>query len=213
MKAADKAYYTIKSGILGGRHPPGSRITEQEIVEIAGVSRTPVREALLKLESEGLVVGQAHHGVVVSQLTNEEALEVFELRAMLEGYCARLAAGKITEERLGEMRALVKEQEAETKKAKPNRDSLGQLNAKFHAHIYVASGQARLQSILTSLWQPLAMRWTFQHYGASSLARSVSDHAKLIEYLEARDGEAAESLMRAHVHAAAHEFKAKRCTP
>lgn len=207
MKAADKAYFQIKRAILDGRFAPGARITEQEVVDLAGVSRTPVREAFFKLESEGLVVAQAHHGVVVSQLTNDEAEEVFALRAMLEGYCARLAATAITPERLADMREVALRQKAETEKAEPDRDILSGLNAQFHAHLFVACGQTRLKAILIGLIQPLSMRRLFQSYPTASLARSVSDHLLLVDYFEARDAEAAEALARSHVRAAAHDFR------
>ena len=96
MRAVDQAYQTVRDGIISGRYPPASRITEQEIAEAAGVSRTPVREALRRLHGEGLVEFQANHGAVVTDWSDTDANEVFELRAMLESHGAARAAVKGT---------------------------------------------------------------------------------------------------------------------
>lgn len=204
--ATDKAYFAIKEGILSGLYQPGSRVTEHEIVESAGVSRTPVREAFAKLQTEGLVNAEPHQGVVVCDLSSEEALEIYELRAMLESYCARLAALRITPNQLLEMRKIAQKQHEEALKERPDIDVIGRLNAKFHSLMYVASGNQRLNSFLSSLIQPVAMRWNFTNYPRRSIVRSAEQHLQLLVFFERQDADAAEALIRLHVLAAQSDY-------
>ena len=110
MRAVDQAYHTVRDGIISGRYPPSSRVTEQDIAEAAGVSRTPVREALRRLHGEGLVEFQPNHGAVVTDWTDVDTDEVFELRAMLEAHGAARAAKRATPAQILELRRLAEEQ-------------------------------------------------------------------------------------------------------
>ncbi len=96
MRAAQRAYATVRDGILRGEYRAGSRLTEQELAQAAGVSRTPVREALRRLHAEGLVNFEPNHGAVVAMFELEDAEEIFELRALLEPISARRAAERAT---------------------------------------------------------------------------------------------------------------------
>jgi DNA-binding GntR family transcriptional regulator len=140
MKAVDKAYGAVRAAIFAGEYPPGSRITEQEIVERVGVSRTPVREALRRLQSEGVVTAEPNHGVVVTAFSKEEADQIFELRALLESYCARLAADRIGRDDLKHIRKLADQQLAEASKRRRNLDRISALNTRaLRANILLES--------------------------------------------------------------------------
>ncbi len=206
-KAADKAYFLIKDKILSGVYKPGERITEKELTETTGVSRTPVREALNRLQSESLLSSEPHHGVVVCEMSLEDALTTFEIRELLESYCARAAAENITPEIIANLEEVIKEQEKLTNRARPDRNQLGRLNAKFHAYIYSASRKRRLITILSGLIQPMSMRWSFQHYSKDDLQRSLDQHKELLKHLKAGDGDSAEMLMKLHIKAGTQHFR------
>ena len=95
-KAVDKAYQTVRERIVRGIYPAASRITEQQVAADAGVSRTPVREALRRLHAEGLLEFVPHQGAIVADWTTEDRDDVFELRAMLESYGVGRAARRIS---------------------------------------------------------------------------------------------------------------------
>ena len=92
MRAVDKAYAAVRSGIIEGRYAPSARITEQEVAAAAGVSRTPAREALRRLHAEGLVTFTPNVGAVVAHWSQADADEIFDLRALLESHAAARAA-------------------------------------------------------------------------------------------------------------------------
>ena len=106
LRAVDRAYEAVRSGILAGRYLAGARLTEQEIATSVGVSRTPVREALRRLDAEGLVEFTPNLGAVVTTWNEADSDEIFDLRAMLESYGARRATVRATDEQMAEMRRL-----------------------------------------------------------------------------------------------------------
>lgn len=159
-KAVDKAYHTVRERIVRGVYPASSRITEQEVAAVAGVSRTPVREALRKLHAEGLLEFVPHQGAVVTEWTPEATDDLFELRAMLESYGAARAARRVTPEGIAELRQLADDQYHETL-AKPAGylERVGQLNSQFHRRIHEFAGSARLVSTLAALIEaPMMMK-------------------------------------------------------
>lgn len=203
MRAVDKAYGTVKEGILSGRFPGGSRVTEQDIAAAAGVSRTPVREALRRLHAEGLVEFTPNLGAVVTVWKDSDADEIFELRAMLESYGARRAALVATEEQLRALRALAEEQCRECRQRGPGfLARVGELNARFHRSLQEAAASPRLSRALAALIEAPLMMKTFEKYTPDDLERSAAHHLELCSALEARDPDWADAVMRAHVHAA-----------
>jgi DNA-binding GntR family transcriptional regulator len=208
MKAVDAAYAVVREAIFSGRFCPGDRITEQEVVELAGVSRTPVRDALRRLQTQGLVEMQPNLGAVVASWSSEDAEEIFELRAMLECFATRLACQRITADHLKRMRELAGMQLDETLCKKPNLDRIAKLNNQYHQELYAAAGNRRLNEILISLIEPTLVTRTFQHYSADALLRSARQHLEIVEMLESGDADGAEAVMRTHVLGARHEYRA-----
>lgn len=199
-KAVDKAYQTVRERIVRGVYPASSRITEQEVAVAAGVSRTPVREALRKLHAEGLLEFVPHQGAVVTEWTHEDADDVFELRAMLEAYGAERAARRMTAEGIAELRNLAEEQYHETlSKTEGYLERIGDLNSRFHRRIHEFAGSARLGGALASLIEAQLMMKTFATYQDEDLIRSASHHLEIVRALEARDADWSGALMRSHI--------------
>jgi len=203
VRAVDKAYETVKQGILNSRFPPGSRITEHEIAAASGVSRTPVREALRRLQAEGLVDFTPNFGAVVTAWGDSDVDEVFQLRALLESYGARRAATLARPEQLAELRRLAEEQFREsTERREGYLDRIAELNSHFHHALQAMASSPRLARALAALIEaPLMMR-TFHKYSPDDLQRSAMHHLEICSALEARDGDWAASVMASHVHAA-----------
>lgn len=199
-RAVDKAYQTVRERIVRGIYPAGVRITEQEIAQAAGVSRTPVREALRRLQAEGLVEFIPNQGAIVTQWTADDTDDVFEMRALLEAYGAARAAQRISPEGLAELSELAGQQYQESVSREPGYlQRIGELNSRFHRRLQDFSGSTRLATALASLIEaPLMMR-TFENYRDEDLVRSASHHLEIVKALEARDGEWAASVMRSHI--------------
>lgn len=199
-KAVDKAYQTVRERIVRGVYPASSRITEQEVAVAAGVSRTPVREALRKLHAEGLLEFIPHQGAVVTEWTHEDADDVFELRALLEAYGAERAARRMTAEGIAELRNLAEEQyHATLSKTQGYLEHIGDLNSRFHRRIHEFAGSTRLGGALASLIEAQLMMKTFATYQDEDLIRSASHHLEIVRALEARDADWSGALMRSHI--------------
>ncbi|HZK86694.1 MAG TPA: GntR family transcriptional regulator [Syntrophomonas sp.] len=187
----------IREAIKNGSLQPRERLMEIQLADELGVSRTPVREALRKLELEGFIVMVPRKGAYVSDLTMKDVADVFEIRAALEGLAAALAAERITEEELETMeRLLVEKGEA------INLDDIGKLVAvdtKFHEAMYQASRNERLSAIISNL------REQIQRFRLTSLSipgrkeDSLREHRNLLEAIQARDIQLARQLAQEHI--------------
>lgn len=200
MRATERAYVTVRDGILHGKYDAGSRLTEQDLARTAGVSRTPIREALRRLHAEGLVQFEPNHGAVVSCFGIEDAEEIFELRAALEPISARRAAERATPGDIAELRSLAEQQIAESmRRSGDYLMRIGQLNDRFHRLVQSAAGSVRLEKTLAGLIEaPLILR-TFVQYTPVELVRSADQHLELVQALEARDPLWAQAIMGAHI--------------
>ena len=202
-KAAELAYVTVRDRIIKGAYAGGSRITEQEIADSTGVSRTPVREALRRLQAEGFVKVTANHGAIVTEWSAQDTNYVFELRALLEPYGAARAAKHITPEGIEELRALAEAQHRESQSRSAGYvPRIRELNSAFHRVLQGYSGNTRLAAMLPALMEaPLVLK-TLANYRPQDLMRSASHHLEIVSALEARDPEWAAAIMRCHIQAA-----------
>jgi DNA-binding GntR family transcriptional regulator len=200
MRAAELAYATVRDGILHGKYDAGSRLTEEDLARTAGVSRTPIREALRRLHAEGLVQFEPNHGAVVALYGLEQAEEIFELRALLEPISARRAAERATPGTISALRALAEQQLAEsTRRTGEYLLRIGELNDRFHRLIQSAAESVRLEKMLAGLIEaPLILR-TFRQYTPAELVRSADQHLELVQAFEAHDPVWAHSIMAAHI--------------
>ncbi len=210
MKAAERAYNTLRAGIIEGVYAPGARVTEQEVAATAGVSRTPVREALRRLAAEGLLRFVPHQGAFVTSWSDQDAEDIFELRAMLEGYGARLAAAKATTEEARQLRSLAEAQSKEAIERSPGYlERIADLNSQFHRRLLQVAASARLQATLATISSAPLVLQTFRDYDGDDLSRSAHHHLEIVEAIEAGDSNWAESVMHSHVMAARRTFRNK----
>jgi DNA-binding GntR family transcriptional regulator len=213
MRAAERAYSTVRDGILRGTYAAGTRLTEQDLAMAAGVSRTPVREALRRLHSEGLVEFAPNHGAVVALFEPEDAEEIFELRSVLEPICASRAAERAAPALVAELRDLAERQILESRRRRPGfLVRIGDLNDRFHRLLQEGAHSSRLAKTLAGLIEaPLILR-TFGQYTPAELQRSADQHLELVQALEARDPLWAHSIMRMHILAGRATYLRSRRT-
>jgi DNA-binding GntR family transcriptional regulator len=199
MRAVERAYSVLREGIVQGRYDAGAHLTEQALARTVGVSRTPIREALRRLHTEGLVQFEPNRGAVVTLVEPEDAEEIFELRALLEPLGAQRAAERATPAVIAELRSLAEQQVLESRRAGRHVIRIGELNDCFHRLIQQVAGSARLAKALTGLVEgPLILR-TFRQYSVTELQRSAHQHLELVQAFETRDPSWAYSIMQAHV--------------
>lgn len=210
-RASDIAYLEIRAKILSGELAPGSQLKEEELAEICKVSRTPIRDALRRLEAEMFVRRTDTQRTYVPEWTPDDIEEVFTLRVMLEGHAAGLAAANITAENIAELETINHDiaQIVSTRKALDVETFLRE-NRKFHDIVLEASGSHRLQGMLLRLVeQPIIYR-TALRYDQAELVHSYTEHAQLIAAFHARDQIWAESVMRGHIRRAFHAYMERR---
>ena len=207
--SVDKAYEVIRDGIVRGVYAQGSHITAQSLAAASGLSRTPVREAMRRLHAEGLIKLIANRGAFVSSWSEDEIHQIYQLRLLLEGFAAEAAAQHATTEQRAELRALAEEMERLVGEAGPDLvDKVADRNNRFHKLIVQASGNLRLQDLLSSIVEVPLVLSTFRRYSLPELRRSMSQHLELVTALEARDGAWARSVMASHILSAQHTLLA-----
>lgn len=163
LTAQELVLSTVRTAILQGVLEPGARLRQEDLADLFGRSRIPVREALRALEYEGLVTSEPHRGFTVTTLDADDIEEVYELRILLEGQAVRLAVPLMTDEDLTELDALFERMQSAT-------DPDEQLASReaFYTRLYSISGRPRLVGLIARLRQEVAraLRWaTIQHSG------------------------------------------------
>jgi DNA-binding GntR family transcriptional regulator len=192
--------------ILSGELPAGAALGEEALAETCGVSRTPVREALRRLESDMLVARTDTQRSFVAEWSLDDVRDAFHLRAMLEAYAARRAAERMTPESLVRLRMANAQIAQAIALARPDIAAFLEGNRMFHAAILEVAGSRRLMAQLGSLVeQPVVWR-TAHHYGPDALHRSWSEHEELIAAFARHDGAWAEAIMSSHILRAFHAY-------
>lgn len=205
-KASEKAHDLIRDMILSGKLAPGEQLSEEALAERCGVSRTPVRDALRRLEAELLVRRNDSQRCFVADWSIDDVADAFALRAMLEGYAARRAAERMDSVTLKRLRDCNKALFSAVRGTKSNVEMFLDRNREFHAIILETAGSRRLASLLSTLIeQPVVWR-TAQHYGRDSFQRSHSEHDDLLSAFARKDGAWAQSVMEGHIHRAFHAY-------
>lgn len=198
--AAAAAADLIRQAIVDGRVAPGHRLKEEELAQQLGISRTPVREALLVLQAEGLVEATPNRGATVKAYDVADLEDMYGLRALLEGHAAGLAASRVSEEQLEELRASCARFEALLDGG--DVQALVLENAVFHETILVAASSERLTSMIHQVVaMPLVYR-SYVWYSAAQASASYHYHLQLVKALERGDAQRAELVMREHVYEA-----------
>jgi DNA-binding GntR family transcriptional regulator len=202
--ATERAYAQLKTAILDGTLPAGSQIKEEEIAALCSVSRTPVRDALRRLEAEMFVERTDTQRSFVSDWSQEDVAELFTLRAMLESYATERAARNMTPAILEELRKTACEIASAVAQDPPDVDRFVELNALFHRLILQAAGSERLTTMLGRLVIMPIVHLTVQRYGRDELGRSAAEHQEIITAFERCDPQWAGAVMTAHIRRALH---------
>lgn len=201
---SDDVYERLREAILTGRARPNERLIEAELADRLQVSRTPIRESLQRLAAEGLVVSR-RRGWVVLEHTSVEIREIYEARAALEGYCARLAAQRATDAQLKEIASL----HHPKCNLKSSRQHLVEINDRFHDAILAAAQNERLADMIR---RNRTYYFTFriaQLYSDEEADASIAGHQAIVRALLQRDANRAEREMRAHIDLALTVILAK----
>ncbi len=190
-------YEELKRQILRGRITPGTRMMEVELAEEMGVSRTPVREAIRKLEKEGLVTIEPRKGAYASEISVKDMVDVLEVREDLEGFAASLAAGKITADEVAELKEIT---ESYSDAVKNNdTEKMITFDEKFHKRIVASSGNKTLIQLSETV-QELALRFRYLYY--DDFSRYVNmpvEHKEILDALTSGDGDMARQAADDHV--------------
>ncbi len=203
-KAMDLAYQTIREAIVSGRFAAGAVLREKVLAADIGVSRTPIREALRRLEAEGLIEGGRYKRARVAELSKDDIEEIFDLRAVLEAQSALKAAQRLTSDDIARLKQLATAMETVVAARDPRVAQLfADLNNDFHNVILEASGGKRLKKMLAGIIDmPVTLLRHYEDDLIEHLEQSCQHHVELIKAFEAGDGERAALQMRLHMLAA-----------
>lgn len=192
-----RVYGRIREDILSGRYQQNTELKETAIGAELGVSRTPVREALRQLELEGLVNIIPNRGAYVNMITAKDVRDIYVIRSMLEGLCARWATEHITEEQLEDLEETLCLSEYHTKKG--NYEKLYELDSQFHEQLYDASNSRILNHVLSDFhdYVKRVRKATLASQGRS--VKSTEEHRAIFEAVRSRDADQAEELAKLHV--------------
>lgn len=201
----DAAYDQVRRRILDNVWPPGHRALEQEVALTLGMSRTPVREALLRLQNEGLVEVIPRHGVRVLAVSPADMREIYQILTALECMAAELLASRKPSAR--ELAPLVNATKAMDKALKDDDlDAWAAADERFHAHLVDLAGNRQLQATVLNYWDRAHRARMFTLRLRPKPTNSTKEHMQMVERLRAGDPEGAARVTRAHRERASREL-------
>jgi DNA-binding GntR family transcriptional regulator len=203
LTKTEAAFRALRASIEEGHRRPGDPLRIADLVEEFGISPTPIREALRMLQMEGMVEHAPHHGMTVAVYPVERVEEVYTLRLAIEPMATRLAAERMTDERMLAIRArhqdLVDSVEADGAHS-------ATLNARWHQAIYAAADSGLISDFVSRLWGSVPVEAVWVSVRATE---SLKEHAAIMEAVEQQQGERAAELMRQHISAGEEELTAR----
>jgi len=195
---AEKVYRILQEDIIERRFLPGQRLVERELIEKLGVSKTPVREALARLKKDGLVEGDLYQSVVVSRILHKDAVEIYDLREVLEGLAARGAAEKITPKKAKEIHSIIQLSEECIKKN--NLKEYATLDLQFHNLIGIISENERLCEMMQRLhYQIRILIRTSMTLPGRGIKVSLNEHKMIVKEIFNRNPDLAEKMAKKHI--------------
>lgn len=199
---SDRVFETLRTAIVEGDIPPGSKISEPDLAKRLQVSRASLREAIGRLEACSLVHRKANVGARVVELSSNQLLEIYHVREALEGMAARLAAQNMSEQEISELRTLVEQHRRLSAglEGAEHFQHVGDLD--FHFLIVQGSHNSRLINLLCDDLYHLVRMYRYQ-FGMTSqrTGPALQEHQAIVDMIASRDGEMAELMMRRHVRA------------
>ncbi len=197
MSLGQHVYESLKQAIVKGDMPPGRRIVESRVAEALGISRTPVREAIHKLEREALLHRSPAGGFYVAGLTRADVEETFGIRSVLESYAARLAALKHRREELEPLEEKIRAYQAGLEKK--DTEALLRINTEFHDLLYALSRSPRLIAMINNLRDQI-YRFRQVILKVEEMAKtSNEDHRLMLSFIRKREADRVEMLVREHI--------------
>lgn len=193
----EAAYARIRAAIREGSLAPGERLTETDLAARFGVSRTPVRQAIARLEAEGLLTHEARRGLTVTRPDHQQVVELYVMREVLEGAAARLAAQHASETEIAAMAEIVEHEPDAFGDAR----ALAEVNQRLHGLLYLAAHNRYLLRSLEQLAATMSLLPTLLTRGGRA-EQAHAEHRAIIAGILARDGAVAEAAARAHARAA-----------
>jgi DNA-binding GntR family transcriptional regulator len=203
--ATSQVHEAIKKRVLDGHYQPHEFIRESSLAHELEVSRTPVREALRELVSEGWLEAIPHQGARVAAWTERDAREVFQLRLVLEPMAAHMACLNMSADRRERLESLAVRMEALSEPAMVTseaRDAIAVLNHEFHRELIQASDNLRLCNVLDMMVRTSIIRRNFAQYDHRALQRSMHQHREILQAIDAGSPTWTESVMLSHLLAA-----------
>ena len=195
------AYEQLRQALHSGEYGPGDRIFEDDIAKSLNISRTPVREALRRLEDEGFLVHESHRGITVARLDYQMIMELYAMRYVLEGAVAAMAARNASDIEIEMLRGLIKEEKIASKSAA----SMGEQNRRFHLAIYQCSHNRYMLKTLSILSYPLALLSKTAFTSPERRVAVCLEHEAIVEAISCNDPAAAEKAAHRHMRAAQME--------
>ena len=193
----EHVFESLKHSIVRGKISSGEWLVESHIAETLGISRTPVREAIHKLEREGLIERQPRGGFTVLGFERDDIIETFGIRSVLEGYAARLAAVKHDAKELEDLENKIDEFQDALDRQKMS--LLPAINTEFHDLLYSLSKSPKLINMINHLRDQIYRYRQMILKERKFASTSNQDHKKMIKYIRRRDAEGAERLVREHI--------------
>lgn len=198
---SELAYQKLRQAIEAGELKAGQRVMEVEIADWLEVSRTPVREALRRLESEGMLAMEPRHGLVVASISRDAMLELYVMREVLEGTAARLCARNASDIEVMELQELVKREA----RLSDNLEALARHNRLFHEAVHRGAHNRYLEKSLSAVNDSMWLLGKSQMLLAERAKTAVVEHAELFDAINRRDADGAEEIARRHVQSARRE--------
>jgi DNA-binding GntR family transcriptional regulator len=211
--AEESAYLYIRDQILNGVFQPGNRLPEETVAQQIGLSRTPVRGAFHRLATEGFVEFRRYVGAIVRVLPADEIDQLFQVRVVMEGLAAELAAQNASELMIDELESLCAEMDEIAAREAPDLMHIARLNKQFHFKLLVACGNSHARRIAENLGDLNVMVRSYALYSRATLMRSMGHHRELVQALRARNPQWARSVMTTHIEAARSASRGARETP
>jgi DNA-binding GntR family transcriptional regulator len=195
---SERAYQRLRRAIATGELKPGQRVMEVEVAEWLQMSRTPVREALRRLESGGMLAVEPRTGVVVASISRRAMLELYVMREVLEGTAARLCARHASDFEIMALEELVKREAQQ----QGNFEALARHNRLFHEAIHRGAHNRYLEKSLEAVNDSMCLLGPSQMLIPARAQTAKGEHAELAKYIKKRDADAAEAAARRHVRSA-----------
>lgn len=195
-----RVFQKLREDILSGVYKERDELREITLGEELGVSRTPVREALRQLELEGLVTIVPNKGAYVTGITPKDVHDIYKIRSMLEGLCARWATEHITDRQIEELEEIILLSEFHLqKKSGEKAEQVSELDGKFHRVLYEASNSRILEHVLSDFHKYVQMARTMSVGAKERALRSIEEHREILEAIKAKDADKAEELANGHI--------------